>query len=48
LKILKENMRRVWRYQRCNQNSYISKNRQHNGQNKKYKRTNNDLQSIHI
>jgi hypothetical protein len=27
----------------------ISKeNRQHNGQNKKYKRTNNDLQNIHI
>jgi hypothetical protein len=28
---------------------YISKkNRQHNGQKKKYKRTNNDLQNIHI
>jgi len=24
------------------------KNRQHNGQMKKYKRTNNDLQNIHI
>ena len=24
------------------------KNRQHNGQKKKYKRTNNDLQNIHI
>jgi len=24
------------------------KNRQHNGQKKKYKRTNNDLQDIHI
>ena len=24
------------------------KNRQHNGQDKKYKRTNNDLQNIHI
>jgi hypothetical protein len=24
------------------------KNRQHNGQTKKYKRTNNDLQNIHI
>jgi hypothetical protein len=24
------------------------KNRQHNGQKKKYKRTNNDLQSMHI
>jgi hypothetical protein len=26
----------------------ISKNRQHNGQKKKYISTNNDLQSIHI
>ena len=26
----------------------ISKNRQHNGQQKKYKRTNNDQQNIHI
>jgi hypothetical protein len=26
----------------------ISKNRQHNDQKKKYKRTNNDLQNIHI
>ena len=26
----------------------ISKDRQHNGQKKKYKRTNNDLQNIHI
>ena len=26
----------------------ISKNRQHNGQKKKYKGTNNDLQNIHI
>ena len=26
----------------------ISKNRQHNGQKKKYKRANNDLQNIHI
>ena len=25
-----------------------SKNRQHDGQKKKYKRTNNDLQNIHI
>ncbi len=25
-----------------------NKNRQHNGQKKKYKRTNNDLQNIHI
>jgi hypothetical protein len=37
-------------YQRGNQNPYISKkNRQHNGQKKKYKikRTNKDLQNIH-
>ena len=26
----------------------ISKNRKHNGQKKKYKRTNNNLQNIHI
>jgi hypothetical protein len=40
-------VRRVWRYQRDNHN--ISKmNRQHNGQKKKHKRTNNDLQNIHI
>jgi len=26
----------------------IPKNRQHNGKKKKYKRTNNDLQNIHI
>ena len=26
----------------------ISKNTQHNGQKKKYKKTNNDLQNIHI
>ena len=26
----------------------ISKNRQHNGQKKEYKGTNNDLQNIHI
>jgi hypothetical protein len=31
-------IRRVWRNQRGNQNPYISKNRQHNGQNKKDKR----------
>jgi hypothetical protein len=26
----------------------VSKNRQHNGQKKKYERANNDLQNIHI
>ena len=41
--------RRAWRYQRGNQNLYISKkNRHHNYQKKKYKKTNNDLQNIHI
>jgi len=40
--------RRVWRYQREAIRIRISKkNRQHNGQKKKYKRT-NDLQNIHI
>ena len=48
--------RRVWRYQKGNQNPYISKknrqhngqkkkNRQYNGQKKKDKKTNNDLQN---
>ena len=40
--------RRVCKYQRGNQNRISKKNRQHNGQKKKYKRTNNDLQNIHI
>ena len=31
-----------------NQNRIYKKNRQHNGQRKKDKRTNNDLQNIHI
>jgi hypothetical protein len=35
-------------YQRVNQNRISKKNRQHNGQKKKHKRTNNDLQNIHI
>jgi hypothetical protein len=38
--------RRVWRYQKDNENRK-SKNRQHNVQEKKYKRTNNDVQNIH-
>ena len=42
-------VRRVWRYLREVIRIRISKkNRQHNGQKKKYKRTNNDLQNIHI
>jgi hypothetical protein len=39
---------RVWRYQREVIRICISKkNRQHNGQKKKYKRANNNLQNIH-
>jgi hypothetical protein len=37
-------IRRVWKYHMGNQNPYIEKNRQHNGQTKKYKRANIDLQ----
>ena len=44
-----ENERKVWRYQREVIRIHISKkNRQHNGQKKKYKKTNNNLQNIHI
>jgi hypothetical protein len=39
---------RAWRYQRGNHNLYSKKNRQYNDQTKKYKRTNNDLQNIHM
>jgi hypothetical protein len=40
---------RVWRYQReVIRIRKSKKNRQHNGQKKKYNRTNNDLQNIHI
>jgi hypothetical protein len=38
------NIRRVFRCQRDNQNRISKKNRRYNGQTKKYKRTNNDLQ----
>ena len=38
-------IRRVWRYQRGDQNSLNKKDRQYNDQNKKDKRTNNDLQN---
>jgi hypothetical protein len=42
-------LRRVWRYQREVIRIRISEKKgQHNGQKKKYKRTNNDLQNIHI
>ena len=41
-------IRRVWKYQREVIRIPISKNRQHNGQKKKYKRTNNVLQNIHL
>jgi hypothetical protein len=36
---------RVWRYNRDNQNPYI---KEEQGHKKKYKRSNNDLQNIHI
>jgi hypothetical protein len=42
-------IRRVGRYQREVIRIHKSKkDRQHNGQKKKYERTNNDLQNIHI
>jgi len=40
--------RRVWRYQGVIRIRISKKNRQNNGQKKKYKRINNDLQNIHI
>jgi hypothetical protein len=39
--------RRVWRYQRGNQNRYIEEERTTQWPKKKYKRTKNDLQNIH-
>jgi len=41
-------LRRVLRYQRGNRIRNSKKDRQHNGQKKKDKRTNNDLQNIPI
>ena len=35
-------------YERGNQNPYIEEEQTTNGQKKKYKRTNNDVQNIHI
>jgi hypothetical protein len=40
--------RRVWRYQRGHQNPYIEEEQTTKWETKKYKRTNNDLQNIHI
>jgi len=40
--------RRVRRYQRGNQNPYIEEEQTIQWPNKKYKRTNNDLQNINI
>ena len=41
--------KKIWKYQReVIRIRKSKKNRQHNGQEKKYKRTNNDLQDIHI
>jgi hypothetical protein len=39
-------MRRAWRYQMSNQNCISVKNRQHNGREKKYKRTYNEIQNV--
>jgi hypothetical protein len=36
-------VRRVWRYQRGNQNRISKKNRQHNGQKNKDKKTNSNI-----
>ena len=41
-------VRRVWRYQRLILIRKSKKDRQHNGKTKQDKRTNNDLQKIHI
>ena len=40
--------RRVWGYQRDNHNPYIEEEQTTQWANKKNKRTNNDLQNIHI
>jgi len=40
--------RRVWRYQRGNQNPYIKEEQTTQWPKEKVKRTNNDLQNIHI
>jgi len=48
LSISRWRSRRVWRYQRVIAIGKWKQNRQHNEQKKKYKRTNNDLQNIHI
>jgi len=48
LSILNECLRGVWRYQRKTRIRKYKKDRQHNGQKKKDKRTNNDLQNIHL
>jgi hypothetical protein len=39
---------RVLRYQRANQNPYIGEEQTTQWQKKKHKRTNNELQNIHI
>jgi hypothetical protein len=41
-------IRKVWRYQRGNQNPYIEEEQTTQWPKKKYKRTNNDPQNIHI
>jgi hypothetical protein len=41
-------LKSAWRYQRVIRISISKKNRQHNGQKKMYKKTNNDQKNIHI
>jgi hypothetical protein len=45
--ILFTSLKRVWRYQRATRIRKSKNNRQHNGQKKKDKKTNNGLQNIH-
>jgi hypothetical protein len=45
---MEQTKRRVWRYQRGNQNPYIEEEQTTQWTKTKYKRTNNDLQNINI
>ena len=44
---MNKKLRRVWRYQKGNQNPYIEEEQTTSWPRKKYKRTNNDLQNTH-
>ena len=41
-------VRRAWRYQRGDQNPYIDEEQRTQRPKKKYKRSNNDLQNMHM